>query len=171
MCDMEIDLIKVNKDFKENVYTLIKDFWKEHNNIHITDEEAKKDFEEWTKEGHKLYIIKHENEYIGFAHLGSRGAAIDWLEDLYISKEFQGKGFGSEVIYQLEKIIKRYSESLYIEVAARNLNAMMLYRDLGYDCLNTITIRKDFNVEDFEVIKREQIAGLDFEIKKYKDNK
>jgi len=100
--------------------------------------------------------------------LGNRRAAIDWLEDIFIIKKYQGKGIGSLVIKKLEEIVKTYSESLYIEVAARNLQAMKLYWTVGYDCLNTITIRKDFNENDFSLIQKENIAGFDFEIKKYK---
>lgn len=99
--------------------------------------------------------------------MGNRGAEVDWLEDLFLLKEYQRKGIGSLVIRKLEEIVKSYSESLYIEVAARNLIAMKLYYELGYDCLNTITIRKDFNGEDFSLIQKENIGGFIFEIKKY----
>ncbi|MFM1565261.1 hypothetical protein [Helcococcus ovis] len=47
---------------------------------------------------------------------------------------------------------------------------MRLYNKLGYDCLNTITIRKDFNEDDFDIIKAEKIDGYNFNIKKYKKN-
>lgn len=165
---MEIQLIETNKDLKDIACGLIKDFWKEHNNIIQTDEDTESDFEEWTNEGHKLYLVKYDDVFIGFSHLASRGASINWLEDLYILKDYQNKGIGSQVICQLEDLVKTYSESLYIEVAARNLKAMKLYKNLGYDCLNTITIRKDFNEDDFEIIQMENIAGHEFRIKRYK---
>ena len=165
---MEIQLIETNRDLKDIACKLIKDFWKEHNNIIQTLEDTESDFEEWIKEGHKLYLVKYDDAYIGFAHLASRGASIDWLEDLYILKDYQNKGIGRQVIGRLEELVKIYSESLYIEVAARNLNAMKLYKNLGYDCLNTITIRKDFNEDDFEVIQKEKISGNEFDIKRYK---
>ena len=66
-----------------------------------------------------------------------------------------------------EDIVKEYSDSIYLEVAARNMEAMKLYCRNGYDCLNTITIRKDFKPDDFEVISRETILGHDLEVKKY----
>ena len=47
---------------------------------------------------------------------------------------------------------------------------MNLYKNLGYDCLNTITIWKDFNEDDFEVIQKGKIAGYEFDIKRYKKN-
>ncbi|MGT2683185.1 hypothetical protein [Streptococcus porci] len=67
----------------------------------------------------------------------------------------------------LENKVKQYSESLYLEVASRSLKAMKLYRELGFDCLNSITIRKDFQKENFEVIERQKISDFQFDIKKY----
>ena len=63
-------------------------------------------------------------------------------------------------------MVKEYSESLYIEVASRNINAIRLYHKIGYDCLNTLTIRKDFKDEKQEVISKEQIFEMEFEVRK-----
>ena len=67
-----------------------------------------------------------------------------------------------------EEIVKQYSVSLYIEAAARNEAAIRLYRKLGYDCLNTITIRKDFPGYEYDVVRKEKIHELEFEIRKDK---
>lgn len=147
---------------------LIKKFWKEHNNYEMSEEEANEDLKSWTKAGHKLYLIKSECEYIGFVHLGSRGGEIDWLEDIYVMAEHQNKGIGTYVIKLLEDIVREYSESLYIEAAARNEKAIRLYYRMGYDCLNTITVRKDFAPKNHEVIRTESIYDQEFEIKRYK---
>ncbi|MFM1541806.1 GNAT family N-acetyltransferase [Helcococcus ovis] len=165
---MNIELIEANEKLIEISCFLIKQFWKEHNGVFLDDIEIEVDYKNWTDNGHKLFLVKVEKNYIGFAHLGNRGAKIDWLEDIFIIKEYQNNGIGSKVIKKLEKYVKEYSQSLYIEVAARNLSAMRLYNKLGYDCLNTITIRKDFNEDDFDIIKREKIDGYNFNIKKYK---
>lgn len=113
-------------------------------------------------------MIKLESEIIGLAHMGSRGCEIDWLEDLFILPDYQGQGYGSEAIRLLEGIVKEYSESLYIEIAARNQSAAKLYRKLGYNVLNTITVRKDFKPEQHETISEEVISGLNYVIRKYK---
>lgn len=135
-----------------------------------TDEESKQDFKEWQSEGNLFYIVKFQNHYIGFARLGNRGAKIDWLEDLFIDEQFQNRGLGTQVINILENKVKQYSESLYLEVASRNLKAMKLYRELGFDCLNSITIRKDFQKENFEVIERQKISDFQFDIKNIINN-
>ena len=87
---------------------------------------------------------------------------------IYLSYR-NGHGFGSEAIHQLEEIVKQYSVSLYIEAAARNEAAIQLYRKLGYDCLNTVTIRKDFPGYDYDVVRKENIHGMEFEIRKDKN--
>lgn len=151
---------------------LIKRFWLEHNGETQTDAEARADLCAWTAEGHRFFFILPKDgaelSPVGFAHLGSRGAAADWLEDLFILPEFQGRGIGSEAIKLLESTVKQYSESMYIEAAARNERAIRLYRRLGYDCLNTITIRKDFEPEKFETLHKETLLGETFGVRRYK---
>ena len=161
---MKVFLILYSNEEKEAV-KLITDFWKSHNNHNSTYEEALEDLRSWTKEGHKFYLIKYNEEYIGFVHLGSRGCEIDWLEDIFVEEKYQGQGIGSYVIGLIEDIVKEYSECLYIEAAARNSKVIKLYQKLGYNCLNTITIRKDFDEQKYETIRKEKIMDLDFVVK------
>ena len=105
---------------------------------------------------------------MGFAHLGNRGSRIDWLEDLFVLPCHQNQGISTCAIKAVEKLVMSYSDSLYIEAAARNQGAIMLYRKLGYNCLNSITIRKDFNEDDFNVTRTEKIYDLEFQIRKMK---
>lgn len=146
---------------------LIKRFWIAHNDYTPTDEETMEDLRVWTGKDHVLYYIMIEDKPIGFVHLGARGCNIDWLEDLFILPEYQGHGYGTQVLKLTEDIVKEYSDSIYLEVAARNMEALKLYCRNGYNCLNTITIRKDFKSDDFEVISKETILGHDLEVKKY----
>lgn len=146
---------------------LIKGFWLAHNDYVQSTKEALDDLAIWTGNGHKIYLIYNEGTVVGFVHLGNRGATIDWIEDLFIKPEYQGNGFGSRALNLVEEMVKEYSESIYLEVAARNMSALKLYRKNGYDCLNSITIRKDFEPENFDVIQTEESLGYTFEVKKY----
>lgn len=146
---------------------LIRGFWLAHGDYVITDEEAAENLAAWTDKGHVFYFILKEEIPIGFVHLGSRGAEVDWIEDLFVLPEYQGNGYGSHAIALVEVEIKKYSESVYLEVAARNFGAMKLYHRLGYHCLNTVTLRKDFQPENFEVIRSEELLGYPLEVKKY----
>lgn len=138
---------------QNQILPLIQGFWKVHSNYAQSEAEAQEDLYNWTKPGHVIYFIRNDETNVGFAHLGSRGGKIDWLEELFILPEYQGKGFGSKAIRQLEEIVKKYSVSLYIEAAARNEAAIRLYRKLGYNCLNTITLRKDFPGYEYDVVR------------------
>lgn len=147
---------------------LIQQFWKAHNNYDESDEYALEDLAQWTKEGHKFYFIYKEATPVGFVHLGSRGCEIDWLEDLFVVPEYQNQGIGTYAIKAVEQEVRKYSESLYIEAAARNQRAITLYQRLGYHCLNTITVRKDFQENNFDVVRTEKLYDLDFQIRKEK---
>lgn len=144
---------------------LIRQFWKAHNGAEPSAEDAAEDLALWTQDGHRLYLIHRSGEAVGFVHLGSRGCAIDWLEDIFVLPQHQNQGIGTQVIGMVEQIVREYSESLYIEAAARNQRAIRLYRKLGYDCLNTITVRKDFCPERHETLRTERVYGEDFKIK------
>ena len=154
---------------EEEAVRLIQGFWLAHNRYHQTEEEAKADLRAWTGEGHKLYFITLGDVAVGLLHLGSRGGKPDWLEDLFVLPEYQGRGIGSQAIRLAEAMVRQYSQSMYIEAAARNERAIRLYRRLGYDCLNTVTIRKDFPGYEYDIIREEQVYGERFEIRKDKE--
>ena len=111
-------------------------------------------------------MIVKDGAGIGFAHLGSRGAEADWLEDLFVLPDYQNRGIGACAVGLLEDIVKQYSDSFYIEAAARNEGAIRLYHKLGYNGLNTITIRKGFSDENYNVVRTEQIHDRTFEIRR-----
>lgn len=166
---MDVGLM-LYRDERETAVNLIRKFWKAHNDYDQTAEEAMEDLKAWTGTGHRLYLIRYGDAVVGLVHLGSRGGEIDWLEDIFVLPEYQGQGIGSRVIQLVEAEVKQYSDSLYIEAAARNERAIRLYRRLGYDCLNTITVRKDFGKQAFEILRREEILGQTFEIKRIQND-
>lgn len=151
---------------EEQAVSLIRGFWKAHNQYDMPPEEAREDLTAWTAQGHRLYFIRRDGGTVGFLHLGSRGGEIDWLEDLFVLPACQKQGIGREAIRLAEEIVKQYSQSMYIEAAARNEGAIRLYRKLGYNCLNTVTVRKDFPGYEYDVVREESIYGESFEIRK-----
>ncbi len=162
-----IELKLYDNEVKE-MTSMIVSFWKCHNGIVPEGDDGMDDLKAWTAEGHKLYFIVKEEKKVGFVHLGSRGVNPDWLEDIFVLPEYQNQGIGSTAIRLTEEIVKQYSGAFFIEAASRNLDAIRLYRKLGFDCLNTITVCKDLKKYQYDVIKEEKICGCDFEIRKYK---
>lgn len=161
--------LKPYRGEEERASFLIREFWRAHNQYEQTAEETKADLAAWTGEGHALYFILADGRIAGLLHLGSRGGEIDWLEDLFVLPDFQKRGIGSETVRLAEEIVKEYSQSMYIEAAARNEGAIRLYKKLGYSCLNTITVRKDFPGYEYDVIRKESLYGQEFEIRKTKE--
>lgn len=162
-----IQLIKYDGEEAEAL-PLIQAFWKAHNQYDQPAEEAREDLFAWTGAGHAFYFIDCGGQHVGFLHLGSRGAKIDWLEDLFVLPQHQRKGIGSQAVRLAEEIVRGYSQSMYIEAAARNEGAIRLYKRLGYDCLNTVSVRKDFPGYEYDVVRTEQLYGEAFEIRKSK---
>lgn len=160
-----ITLIPYDRSHELQTIDLIRGFWLAHNQEEQTETEARTDLAAWTAEGHKLYLIQEEAQTVGLVHLGSRGGACDWLEDLFVLPAYQNRGIGTEAIRLAEEIVRTYSVSMYIEAAARNRRAIALYHRLGYQCLNTVTIRKDFPGYDYDVTREERIYDLPFEIR------
>ena len=169
MEETPVALLEYDSSRETETIRLIQGFWLAHNQYRQTEEEARADLRAWTGEGHRLYLILLGKLTVGLLHLGSRGAEIDWLEDLFVLPEYQGWGIGTEAVQLAEAMVRQYSASMYIEAAARNERAIRLYRRLGYDCLNTITVRKDFPGYQYDVVREEQVYGERFEIRKDKE--
>lgn len=144
--------------------SLIGQFWFAHNQEQPNYDENRENLVEWTKEGHKLYFITYHQQIVGFVHLGSRGCEMDWLEDIFVVPDYQNRGIGTKAIALVEQLVQSYSSSLYIEASSRNAAAIRLYHKLGYNCLNTITVRKDFD-DRYTTVRNDCIANMNFVVK------
>lgn len=119
--------------------------------------QAKENIVMWTSKSHELYIIEDIDNIVGFIHIWYKGGNVAWIEDIFVDEAYRGKGIGSQAINVAEEIIKKkdgYS-AVCIDVVPKNTNALNLYYKLGYDTLNMITVRKEFN-DNY----REEIANV-----------
>ena len=164
-----VQLVAYSSEYRGDALSLIQGFWLAHNQYQQTAAEAEEDLDAWTQEGHRFYFIQTEDDLVGFLHLGSRGGACDWLEDVFVKPEHQNQGIGKQAIRLAEEIVRTYSVSMYIEAAARNQQAIRLYHRLGYECLNTISVRKDFPGFAYDIKRQETLYGLPFEIRSPKE--
>ncbi|MEA4811134.1 MAG: GNAT family N-acetyltransferase [Anaerolineaceae bacterium] len=147
--------------FEAALKKAIRTFW-EHHHQQPAESEIEENIHSWTASGHELYCILFEERFAGFLHMGERGGgAADWLEDLFVEKNCRGKGVASESIRQMEEKLKAEGRpSLYLEVVPRNEKALRLYHHLGFDVLNTVSLRKDFI--NYGKMKTETICNLEF---------
>lgn len=88
----------------------------------------------------KAWLIYQEEEIIGYFILTYvfsfeyRGI-LAFLDELYIKKEHQGKGFGKEAVRFIQKASSQLNvKMLYLEVEQHNENAQKLY--LAHDFVN-----------------------------------
>lgn len=134
-------------------------FWAYHRD-QISVDEANRDLLTWSGEDHLLYVVLLDQTVIGFFHLGQRGVKIDWLEDLFIAETYRHQGYGQAALkYAQQVVLESGATSMYIEVVPRNVAAIQLYAKLGFDTLNTISMRCDFRAEK-KPDQTAEIAGV-----------
>ncbi|RRD94131.1 GNAT family N-acetyltransferase [Clostridiales bacterium COT073_COT-073] len=129
-----------------------------------TIEESVETIHYWKAEG-EIYQIRKADEVIGFLYLRLGGQNVAWLEDIYIEEEYRGYGYGKEVIRLLDKMmIQREITSMFVSVIPRNIRALKLYHECGFDHLNMIELRKNY---DKELDKTDIVEVLGYQFKKY----
>jgi len=58
------------------------------------------------------------------------GGECIWIEDIFIEKEWRGRGYGSKFIEYVKKIYP--NKSLGLEVEKENVNALNFYKHFGF---------------------------------------
>lgn len=168
---MNIELKIINEDtFSVNVTMLTnlmnyhrkltnapKEFWQ-------TDEESSKTLREWMSIG-RVYNIYSDGKIAGFFYVRLGGQKVAWLEDLYIEDEFRNRGLGKASMKFLDEILQEEGTlAMFVDVIPRNSSAIKFYKECGFDYLNMIQLRKNY---DDRFNKDEEIELLGFKFKKY----
>lgn len=134
-----------------------KEFWQ-------TDEESIETLKEWKEEG-TVYNIFKDGEAAGFFFVKFGGQSAAWLEDIFILERFRAMGIGKYAISKLDELmVEKGILSMFVDVIPRNTGAIKLYRECGFDHLNMIQLRKNY---DETLDKDERIEILGFEFIKY----
>lgn len=80
--------------------------------------------------------IENENVYVFFDNdvpVGTGSLSGNHITRVYVLPEYQGRGYGTFIIRQLENEIKKTYKSSVLDAS---LPAVMLYEKLGYKTLN-----------------------------------
>lgn len=134
-----------------------KEFWQ-------TVEESVSTLESWLRKGNVFNIIK-SGDIAGFVFVRFGGQNVAWLEDLFIKEEYRGQGVARESMRQLDQyMIEKGVTAMFVDVIPRNTSALSLYTKCGFDHLNLVQLRKNY---DDRLNKTEEIDLLGFRIKKY----
>lgn len=99
----------------------------------------------------QAYMLEYDGNIAGYALLAKTfsreaGGIVIWIEELYILKEYRGKGLGSEFFEFIEKTKSADTTRLRLEVEDDNEGAVRLYKRMGYDFLDYRQMIKDFSV-------------------------
>lgn len=99
--------------------------------------------------------IENENVYVFFDNdvpVGTGSLSGNHITRVYVLPEYQGRGYGTFIIRQLENEIKKTYKSSVLDAS---LPAVMLYEKLGYKTLNhSKYIVKNDVVLVYEVIEK-----------------
>lgn len=134
-----------------------KEYWQ-------ADAESQKTLKSWIEQGN-VFNIFLDDEPAGFFYVRFGGQNVAWLEDLYISEQYRGKGIGKYAMKKLDELMaEKKVVAMFVDVIPRNTNAIKLYRDCGFDHLNLIQLRKNY---DKSLDKKDDIEILGFKFKKY----
>lgn len=84
------------------------------------------------------YMVMAEDTAVGYVFIcksfsNEVGGTVIWLEHLYIEKQYQGNGYGSIVMKEIEALYKDEAKGYRLEVARDNKDLMKFYRRFGYE--------------------------------------
>jgi ribosomal protein S18 acetylase RimI-like enzyme len=132
----------------DSIVSMMQDFYAIDNYpIHI--EESKQLFETFIANPNlgKAWLIYNDEEVIGYVILTfifsfEYKGILAFLDELYIKKEHQGKGFGKQAVQFIQQESSQLNvKMLYLEVEQHNENAQKLY------------LAHDFEVHNRKILK------------------
>lgn len=166
-----IHLRELKQEYYQATIKMITEFFNYHRELTnaprefwTNDEESEETLKEWLEKG-SVFSIFYGEKLAGFVSIRFGGTNAAWLEDIFIDKEFRNKGIGKLVIKELDDILmKKGILAMFVDVIPRNTTAMQFYIDCGFDHLNMVQLRKNY---DERLNKDENIDILGFSLKKY----
>lgn len=152
-----IKMITEFMNYHRQLTNASKEYWQ-------TDEQSVETLEDWLENG-TVYNVFLDHEPVGFLYVRFGGQNVAWLEDIFIREEYRGKGIGRFVMEKLDDLmVQKNVVSLFVDVIPRKTSALNFYWECGFDHLNIIQLRKNY---DEKLDKDEEIELLGFTFKKY----
>lgn len=75
-----------------------------------------------------------------------RANTYSWLEDIFILEQYRGNGIGKFAMRKLDELmVEKKVVAMFVDVIPRNTSAIKLYRECGFDHLNLIQLRKNYD--------------------------
>ena len=95
------------------------------------------DYEQIREKVRDIYLLVKGGEIIG-----SVACYGNELDDLIVNKKFQKKGYGKQLLlWGMQHIRKKNSDSITMHVAEWNQNALAMYENVGFEVVTSERIR------------------------------
>lgn len=116
------------KYFQEYMKIYNECFYEMRKSLNIEPYNFLSDYEQIAEKSKDIYLFLNEREIVG--SVACYGNEID---DLIVSKKFQNRGYGKQLLLWGMNIIRqRNNESITLHVAKWNKNALVLYEKMGF---------------------------------------
>jgi len=119
--------------------------------LHVGEEHLTSTFDELMRsDDYALcYIFELDGKIAGYALLAKTysqeaGGKVIWIEEIYVSPDFRGRGIGKAFFEFLLKNRPSDVKRLRLEVERENNGAVKLYRSFGFDFLEYDQMIIDF---------------------------
>lgn len=111
-----------------------------------------------TASAKEVYIGWAQKEIVGCITLIMQGACVGYIQTVYVSPSWRGKGVGSALIAYAEERIFTEKPNVFICVSSFNEGARRWYKRLGYEEIGEL---KDYIVAGYsEILLRKTISPL-----------
>lgn len=168
---MKINIIELSDDLFLITARMITELMNYHRKLNNapkeywqTEEQSKETLQYWRDNG-IVYNIILDNEPVGFFYVRFGGQNVAWLEDIFILEQYRGNGIGKFAMQKLDELmVEKKVTAMFVDVIPRNTSAIKLYKECGFDHLNLIQLRKNY---DKKLDKNDDIELLGFNFKKY----
>jgi GNAT superfamily N-acetyltransferase len=169
---METLLRPMREEDRNPVVRMITEFYNLHqrlNNSHLrsqqTDRDSLRRLENWEGKGCEVLCIWCEQGLAGFLTLRYGGQNAACLEKIYVLPEFRKRGTESMALEQLDEMMReKRVMALFVDVIPRNEEALRFYLEHGFDHLNLLQLRKNY---DPSLNRKEEIEVLGHAMKRY----
>lgn len=112
--------------------------------------EAVEEVEYYLDKDYPIYTAIEENEFVGYFILKFDDDAV-WLEHFFVKEGYRNQGIGTHLFNKAEEVLEELGYvNLYNWVHPNNDRMIYFLKKQGYDVLNMIEIRKEFNDEKLQ---------------------
>lgn len=149
----------------EIVESLAREIWTEHYTPiigraqvdYMLDRfQSKQAIAEQIKAGVLYFIIKADDEFIGYIAVRPKGREL-FLSKIYVKSSRRGKGYGKKAVQFAEKLAKEKDLSkIVLTVNKNNVNSIKAYEKIGFKNVGSLIqdIGNGFVMDDYKMEKR-----------------